>query len=60
VVVCGTLEQELTANAPRRPESNPFLPQAFEHRDPNTSEVLEEGERRPLELVRRRGRPRPR
>lgn len=44
-------EQELTANAPRRPEDNPFLAQPFENRDPNTGEVLEEGERPQLELV---------
>ena len=47
----GQEEQELTANAPRRPESNPSLPQPFEQRGPNTGEVLEEGERAPLELV---------
>ena len=47
----GQEEQELTANAPRRPESNPSLPQPFEQRGPITGEVIEEGERAPLELV---------
>lgn len=38
-------EQVLTANAPRRPEDNPFVEQTFESVDPNT------GDRSTLKLV---------
>ena len=44
-------EQELTANAPRLADDNPFLSRPFEVRDPNTGELLESGERPQLELV---------
>lgn len=53
VVWLSEEEQILTANAPRSDEDNPFLPRAFERRDPNTQDVVEEGIRPPLELVRR-------
>lgn len=38
-------EEELTAKAPKQAEKNPFLPQPFEVRDPQTNEVIEKGER---------------
>lgn len=46
-------EQILTANAPRADEDNPFLPRPFQRRDPQTGDVLEEGVRPQLELVRK-------
>jgi hypothetical protein len=43
-------EIELTARAPRDQKDNPFTPQPFLIRDPNTDEILEEGVR-PLLVV---------
>lgn len=43
-------EQLLTANGPRDPKNNPFLPQSFEVKDKNGA-VIESGERPLLELV---------
>lgn len=38
-------EEELTAKAPREAKNNPFLPQPYERRDPQSGEVVEKGER---------------
>lgn len=38
-------EIEATARAPREARDNPFEPQPFEVRDPNSDEIIETGER---------------
>ena len=44
-------EQELTANAPRKPQDSPFEQQPYTVHDRNTGEVVEEGTRAQLEMV---------